>query len=365
MTPTWLHWTPVFPHPQDAQNGLFVADELRSVPNVHHRVIHLCPSDRTGTAELPEGPWSGVRADSPGGWAGMRWKTALAFSVRGPIEVLILHLPNPDAWPMVLWAKSRGIPVVIREHRSAWFRRFSEKSGLYRWALIRLFQVADGIAVPSEALAREIKKAGIRRPLAVLGNPLPVPVRTPRIPYSGGHRFAHLGDSIGTTKGQEPLIQAFIQHRMRHPKDALEIWGNGPDRAAWEARYGQEPGIHFRDGVPREAVLKAFQSWDTLVVNSPVETFGLAAAEALDRGCTVLSTKNGGVDEWARSAAPVFIRSGRWDDIEDLQQGLEFMRSDRGPKPWTSSEADAFFASLRPARWGADWQTWIVGLKKA
>ena len=77
-------------------------------------------------------------------------------------------------------------------------------------------------------------------------------------------------------------MEAWSLHAKTHPNDTLELRGNGPDRAQWEQRWGHLPGLSFGDGVPREDVERAFCNWDTLVVNSPVETFGLAAAEALE-----------------------------------------------------------------------------------
>jgi hypothetical protein len=100
--------------------------------------------------------------------------------------------------------------------------------------------------------------------------------------------------------------------------------------------------------------------WDTALVNSPVETFGLAAAEALDRGCTVLSTRNGGMESWGMSIPALYFRPGESGDVADLVAALAHMRSIQGPRSLSPDEADAFFAPLRPTVWARDFQKWIA-----
>lgn len=364
MTPSWLHWTTAFPHADDPQNGLFVARALEALPDVEHRVWHVKASPVPGTAPLPAGTWTGVCIKSPGGWRGLRWKAQSLHAVRFPVDVVLLHLPNPDAWPLWLWAKMRGLPVGIVEHRSAWLRDFPNKSRAYKWFLRALFNASQGVAVPSEFLGDALRKAGVKVPISVLGNPLPWPQTTyPRTVSERGHRFGHLGDSIGSVKGQEYLLEAWAHHVKTHPFDTLELCGNGPDRAHWEQRWGHLPGLAFADGVPREDVERAFYRWDTLVVNSPVETFGLAAAEALDRGCAVLSTQNGGVSSWGNHLPGIRFRSGAWNDVPNLVDALAHCAQQAPLSLQDVEKCRTFFEPLRPQSWGADFSDWVRRLK--
>jgi glycosyltransferase involved in cell wall biosynthesis len=364
MTPCWLHWTTAFPHADDPQNGLFVAHGLEAVPDVEHRVWHIKADQTPGTAPLPAGPWKGVCINSPGGWRGLRWKSQSLHAVRFPVDAVLLHLPNPDAWPLWLWAKMRGIPVGIVEHRSAWLREFPNKSRAYKWFLRALFNASHGVAVPSEFLGEALRKAGVKAPITVLGNPLPAPTNVyPRTAAARGHRFGHLGDSVGSIKGQEFLLEAWALHAKTHPNDTLELRGNGPDRAHWEQRWGHLPGLTFGDGVPREDVERAFSRWDTLVINSPVETFGLAAAEALDRGCAVLSTQNGGVSSWGTHLPGIRFRTGAWNDVPNLVEALELCAQQAPPSAQDREKCRTFFEPLRPKFWGADFSDWVRRLK--
>jgi hypothetical protein len=86
----------------------------------------------------------------------------------------------------------------------------------------------------------------------------------------------------------------------------------------------------------------------------------LAAAEALDRGCTVLSTRNGGMESWGMSIPALYFRPGESGDVADLVAALAHMRSTQGPRSLSPNEADAFFAPLRPTAWGRDFQNWIA-----
>jgi glycosyltransferase involved in cell wall biosynthesis len=172
-----------------------------------------------------------------------------------------------------------------------------------------------------------------------------------------------LGDSVGSIKGQEFLLEAWALHAKTHPNDTLELRGNGPDRAQWEQRWGHLPGLTFADGVPREDVERAFSRWDTLVVNSPVETVGLAAAEALDRGCAVLSTQNGGVSSWGTLLPGIRFRTGTWNDVPNLVEALELCAQQTPPNAQDREKCRAYFEPLRPKSWGADFSDWVRRLK--
>jgi glycosyltransferase involved in cell wall biosynthesis len=83
----------------------------------------------------------------------------------------------------------------------------------------------------------------------------------------------------------------------------LVVAGDGPDRAAFEARateLGLGNRARFLGSVSREQVLSLFVAADASVVSSAWENFPHTVVEALAVGCPVIATAVGGVSEVVR-----------------------------------------------------------------
>ncbi|MBM2821689.1 MAG: hypothetical protein HW413_435 [Thermoleophilia bacterium] len=87
------------------------------------------------------------------------------------------------------------------------------------------------------------------------------------------------------------------------PRVTLIVAGDGPDRAALEARtteLGLEGRSRFLGSVSREQVLRLFGAADASVLSSAWENFPHTVVEALAVGCPVIATAVGGVPEVVR-----------------------------------------------------------------
>jgi glycosyltransferase involved in cell wall biosynthesis len=84
---------------------------------------------------------------------------------------------------------------------------------------------------------------------------------------------------------------------------ALVVAGDGPERAALEARaaeLGLDGRVRFLGSVPRDAVLRLFGAADASVLPSAWENFPHTVVESLAVGCPVIATAVGGVPEVVR-----------------------------------------------------------------
>jgi glycosyltransferase involved in cell wall biosynthesis len=84
---------------------------------------------------------------------------------------------------------------------------------------------------------------------------------------------------------------------------ALVVAGDGPERAALEARaaeLGLDGRVRFLGSVPRDAVLRLFGAADASVLPSSWENFPHTVVESLAVGCPVIATAVGGVPEVVR-----------------------------------------------------------------
>lgn len=102
-------------------------------------------------------------------------------------------------------------------------------------------------------------------------------------------------------KRWDVVLDAFFRFRQEHDA-VLALFGDGPERAAMEARCRGRSDVRFfgfeRD---RSRLASAFASADALVHGCPYETFGLGVAEAIACGLPAVVPDQGGA---AESASP-------------------------------------------------------------
>ncbi len=93
-------------------------------------------------------------------------------------------------------------------------------------------------------------------------------------------------------KGQADLLEAFSQ--LTTPDAHLVLVGDGPERRALQANYGQDKRIHFCGAVPTDVSL--YRAFDLFVSPSHTETYGLVLLEAMQAGCPIIATQTAGAD---------------------------------------------------------------------
>ena len=228
-----------------------------------------------------------------------RSRAEIAVSTIGALNLALLALK-----PLL----PAGLRLVVREantpHRHA---RGGAGARFYRWAYPRLYRRAASVIVPASYLARELAEDfGVpRETIAVLHNPVDAaalaaasqpPIRAPGV----GPRFVAIG-RLTHQKGFDRLLDMMAAA----PREAhLVILGDGPDRAALEARrealkLGERvamPG--FAGDAPRHVA-----GADALLLPSRWEGLPNVALEALALGVPVIATPEaGGIAEIAALA---------------------------------------------------------------
>jgi len=140
--------------------------------------------------------------------------------------------------------------------------------------------------------------------VSVLPNPAPpVPAMPARDELRGdlqleGHVLAFAG-RLGPQKALGVALEALAAV----PEVTLLVAGDGPDRAALEARaseLGLERRARFLGSLSREQVLRLFRAADASVLSSAWENFPHTVVEALAVGCPLIATSVGGVPEVVR-----------------------------------------------------------------
>lgn len=304
-----LHCTPAYPWSGDPQNGSFVSllvHHLRATSSgfvIHLRHHSFCRTESLLATDAP-----GISIGSPGGWRGwwFKRKSIQAYidkKLCNRVDIIYLHMPNPDVLWLALWARRKKIPLVIAEHRSAFLNGdFQRQSVVRRWMVQAVFSLAHEVVVPSQALGKGLRKAGIVKPFTVIPNMIPYPHYRGATDKAEGHRFGMLADVVDSIKGHSGVLSAWSIYSDLHPKDTLHIAGEGVDRTFLMKKFKHLSRVEWLGTTSPSHAVAFLQDIDTLIVHSPVESFSMALAEALGSGCTAIVTRCIGPQEWAPDA---------------------------------------------------------------
>lgn len=243
-------------------------------------------------------------------WAGGNARGLLAASRRnlararaqlGGIDLLHAHVGFPAGWIASVLADETGLPYVLTEHMGPFPVPPLLADGRPVASLVRAFERARAVIAVSPALAAAIRAHGLRCdhviPNAVdtarfAAAAAAAPTRAPGSPFVLFALGALLPD-----KGFDVLLDAFARWNPPAAAVRLEIGGDGPERAALEARavaLGLADRVRFLGALAPEAVPTAMARCDAFVLASRRETFGVVLVEALAAGRPVVATRCGG-----------------------------------------------------------------------
>lgn len=136
-------------------------------------------------------------------------------------------------------------------------------------------------------------------------------------------RFMGIGSLI-PRKGYDWLITAFSQCPMPRDKWSLTIIGEGPEEQNLKTliiQYNLENNIRLAGRKNKDEVIEALNQSDVFISSSHLETFGVAALEAICCGVPVLAIDSEGPREFITKKNGLLCD----DNIEALQQGIEYM----------------------------------------
>ena len=206
---------------------------------------------------------------------------------------LTVRVPPPD-----------GIATVVTAldvQHLVYPRFFSPVERAYRrFAYDRSFRNARLVIAISEHVGRSlVERAGVSAdrvrvvPLAVDHTTF-VPGAEQREPFLlyPAHGWPH--------KNHERLFEAFGLLREERPELQLVLTGGGHRGAP------TPPGVVVRGHVPRDELVRLYQTASALVFPSLYEGFGLPVLEAMASGCPVAASTSGALPEVCGNAARLF-----------------------------------------------------------
>lgn len=220
-----------------------------------------------------------------GALANIRRLCRLRQAIRQTAPDVVISFMDRTNVLTIMATRGLGVPVVISERAVPRCQPIGRA-----WNLLRswTYPLADRLVVQTESVL-EFFSPAVRARGRVIPNPV-VPIPTPAMPRSHGHRIAAVG-RLGEEKGFDLLLKAFSVVAARHPDWSLVIWGEGPLRRELTA-IRDSLGLSERISLPgrTEDVWAALASVDLFVLPSRYEGFPNALCEAMASGLPVIAT---------------------------------------------------------------------------
>lgn len=205
------------------------------------------------------------------------------------------------------YAVQRGVPLVTSYHTN--FPQYARHYGAGTfeplvWKWLRWFhRPAVLTQTPGEAVARELERRGIGRPV-VWGRGVDTVHFSPSRRSAGWRRWLagdddtavvlHVG-RLAPEKNVDVLAEAWIAARERVGQRATFVLaGEGPETRRLLAQLPWARQLGFLD---RDKLADVYASADICVLPSKTETCGLVALEAMASGLAVIAADAGGFRE--------------------------------------------------------------------
>ena len=258
-------------------------------------------ADRPGVQDGPEEMLSrGMPIPGyPGLKLGLPAKQTLSrlWSARRP-DIVHIVTEGPLGWSALSAARKLGLPVTSDFHTN--FHHYSQHYGV-GWLhqpiaiyLRRFHNRTDGTLVPTLALREDLRREGYKA-VHVVARGVDIRLFNPRrrSPALRAQWGAEDGDPVAIHVGRLapeknlPLVlRAFEAMLAIAPRARLVLVGDGPARAALEAKHPQHVFAGMRTG---DDLAAHYASADIFLFPSLTETFGNVTAEAMASGLAVVA----------------------------------------------------------------------------
>jgi teichuronic acid biosynthesis glycosyltransferase TuaC len=249
-------------------------------------------------------------------------------------DVIHAHTGMPDGIVAAAVGRELGIPVVVTEHSSTLETELADPIAVDRYQKLLEQDVSLVAVSPSLALRLATLLGAAPDRIDVLPNPVP----SDNFPLGdGGSRepdeLLWVG-SLGEHKDLDVLLRAVGQLLESRPGLRLQLIGGerrAGDRAALEALAGElgvTAAVTFNGWQNRQEVAAAMRRATVFVHPSPLETFGVVAAEAILTGLPVATRRSGGVP-WIVERSGGFGAVAEGDDPASFAAAIDAVL--RGP----------------------------------
>lgn len=212
-------------------------------------------------------------------------------------RVDIVH--NHSLWSMVNVASGWMVPgqraklvTSPRGTLSEWALGHNRRRKQLMWPLQRRALLrADLLHATSEEEYADIRRLGLRAPVAIVPNGIDLPALVPRFAPEGERTLLFLS-RVHRVKGIERLLDAWAALEPSFPQWRLRIVGPGePEYIASlqaQATHNDSRRVTFDGPLYGNAKAAAYRNADLFVLPTHSENFGMVVAEAMAQECPAI-----------------------------------------------------------------------------
>lgn len=203
--------------------------------------------------------------------------------------------------------------------------------GLIRRLMVDFNNRFDLVIAPSQNLAQQISRDGVRTPVRYISNPVVFGDSAGVAPAERTPGFTVLyAGRLGPEKNIGYLLKAFAVLRKSVPQAILWIAGRGPQGPSLQSlcrQLGLADSVKFLGFLEHPTLARYYAACDVFVLPSLVETQGLVVMEAMWFGRPVIVTKAiVSAEELVEQGVNGYIVDP--DSVADLSQRLGILAED-------------------------------------
>lgn len=229
----------------------------------------------------------------------------------GKLDLIHVHILIRTGLAALILKLKYKIPYIISEQWSGYITGEFQKFSWLKKILVKIIvSQAEKMTVVSEILKNNMLRLGLKNNYVIIHNiieniDLPKPAQHNKVKIL---TVADLNDKIKNISGTIKAISEVYKIRQDFE---FHIIGGGIDEKYLKSlaeSYGLlNKVIIFHGRKPNEEVYEFFKQIDFVIINSNVETFCVAAAEALVNGKPQITTICGGPEEFVKAEHGILI----------------------------------------------------------
>ncbi len=153
-----------------------------------------------------------------------------------------------------------------------------------------VYNRADLVLTPSEAMKKVLKKQGVKTRVEVLSNGIDYDYFKKKTDYHIKNKLVHIG-RLGYEKNVDVVIKAFDIARQSNSKMTLDIFGFGPAEKSLRDLVeivGLSEKIKFHGAYDISKLSQKLCDYDCFAIASTVETQGIVILEAMAAGLPII-----------------------------------------------------------------------------
>lgn len=268
-------------------------------------------------------------------------------------QIIHTHTPFSVGWEAILSATLFRVPVVGTHHTFYDHYLKHIKMG-YNWAkkpawkyTVAYYNRCDLVLSPTESLANELKKYGLKKPIEIMPNPVDTQLFRPLTDSAEKNKLKSLFGiknqslvymgRVSYEKNIDKLIKAVALLSKEIPDIKLMIIGDGPEmsnlkKLAYD--LGISDKINFLGFRHNQELVEALQANDIFLTASKSENMPLSILEAMSTGLPIIAVSALGIPEIVRDDVNGFLTST--DKPEEIAAiTLELLKSKKQLKKFS------------------------------